>query len=132
MGTSANSKARRIVYTTGILRKSPLMRFALVDAVNLTGWSQDITVQVIDWSSGSPIHLKVSPCNRTKCTQGVGPNKSVFLYADISKVEFKYEVRITQPVTRRFVTNVFGVTRSPFKPLQGGTVLQHELVRIGK
>jgi len=120
------------VYSTGILRRNPRTRFALVDAVNLGRLSRRITVEVIDWSTGSPKPLKVFPCNKVRCTQTVGANKSVFLYADVSGVQFKYEVRITQPANSRLITNVFGVTKTPFKPLQGGTVLQHDLVKIGK
>jgi hypothetical protein len=132
MATIAGNRKGTVVYTTGILRKSPRTRYALVDAVNLGPTSRNITVQVIDWSSGSPVPLKVVPCGKKRCTQTVGPNKSVFLYADVSKVQFKYEVRIIQPVNCRFVTNVFGVTQMTFKPLEGGTVLQHDLVKIGK
>lgn len=132
MGMRVGNRRGTVVYTTGILRKNPRTRFALVDAVNLGQASRNITVQVIDWSNGSPVPLKVVPCNTRRCTQVVGPNKSVFLYADVSKVQFKYEVRIIQPANRRFVTNVFGVTKTPFKPLEGGTVLQHDLVKIGR
>lgn len=132
MAIMTGNRKGTVVYTTGILRKSPRTRFALVDAVNLGRFSRNITVQVIDWSSGSPVPLKVVPCNKKRCTQTVMPNKSVFLYADVSKVQFKYEVRITQPVNCRFVTNVFGVTKTPFRPLEGGTVLQHDLVKIGR
>jgi len=127
-----NNGAKTAVYTTGILRKNPRTRFALVDALNLGRFSRNITVQVIDWSSGSPVPLKVVPCNKRRCTQTVNPNKSVFLYADVAKVPFKYEVRITQPVECRFVTNVFGVTKMPYRPLEGGTVLQHDLVKVGR
>jgi hypothetical protein len=52
------------------------------------------------------------------------------LFADVSKVGFKYEVRITQHEDRRLITNVFGVTKSPFTPQEGDTVLQRDLVRI--
>lgn len=60
----------------------------------------------------------------------VGPNKSIFLYADVSHVKFKYEVRITQLESRTLVTNVFGVTNAPFTPQAGDTVLQSNLIKI--
>ncbi|MGO4276534.1 hypothetical protein AB4Z22_43045, partial [Paenibacillus sp. TAF58] len=92
--------------------------------------SRRVMVQVFDWSTGSPIPLKVSPCNRKKCTVIVAPNKSVFLFADVSKVKFKYEVRITQHKDCKLVTNVTGVTKAPFTPQEGDTVLQRSLIRL--
>ncbi|UQZ85590.1 hypothetical protein SK3146_04879 [Paenibacillus konkukensis] len=123
-------KRTRVVYTTGILRRNPRTKYALVDCVNLGKHSRRVTVQVLDWSSGSPVPLKVSPCRTTRCTVTVGPRQSVFLFADVSKVAFKYEVRITQSADRTFVTNVYGVTKTTFKPLEGGTVLQRDLVKL--
>ncbi|WP_136605522.1 hypothetical protein [Paenibacillus dokdonensis] len=125
-------RGKRAVYTTGILRRSPKTKFALVDCVNLGAIPRKITVQVIDWSNGNPVPLKVIPCNLTKCTVTVGANKSKFLYADVSKVVFKYEVRITQADVANFVTNVYGVTNSPFKPQTGEAVLQRDLVKLTK
>lgn len=124
-------KAKRVKYSTGILRRPPRTRFALVDVVNLnTACSRSITVQVFDWSNGSPIPLKVSPCGVKKCTVMVAPNKSVFLFADVSRVSFKYEVRITQHSDHKLITNVYGVTNAPFTPQEGGTVLQRNLVKL--
>ncbi|MCY9668482.1 hypothetical protein M5X11_26745 [Paenibacillus alginolyticus] len=92
--------------------------------------SRRVTVQVFDWSTGSAIPLKVSPCNRKNCTVTVAPHKSVFLFADVSKVKFKYEVLITQLHDRKLVTNVTGVTNAPFTPQEGDTVLQRSLIKI--
>ncbi|TVX88097.1 hypothetical protein [Paenibacillus agilis] len=119
-----------VKYSTGILRKAPRTNYALVDVVNLnTRNSRSITVQVFDWSNGNPIPLKLSPRMRTGRIR-VGPNKSVYVYADVSKVKFKYEVRITQSDARDLISNVTGVTRVTFAPQAGDTVLQHNLVRI--
>ncbi len=85
---------------------------------------------MFDWSTGSAIPLKVSPCNRKNCTVTVAPHKSVFLFADVSKVKFKYEVLITQLHDRKLVTNVTGVTNAPFTPQEGDTVLQRSLIKI--
>lgn len=69
-------------------------KFALVDCVNLGKHTPKVTAQVFDWSNGSPVPLKVSPCNSIRCTVDVHRNKSVFLFADVSKVAFKYEALI--------------------------------------
>lgn len=123
--------ARRVTLSTGILRRSKKTKFALVDVVNFNKeCSRKVTVQVFDWSTGSPIPLKVSPCNTKKCTLTVASNKSVFLFADVSKVRFKYEVRITQHNDHKLVTNITGVTNAPFTPQEGDTVLQRSLIRI--
>jgi len=122
---------RRATLSTGILRRPRKTKFALVDVVNLNkAASRLVTVQVFDWSAGAPVPLKVSPCNTKTCTVRVAPNSSVFFFADVSKVSFKYEVRITQLLDRKLITNVFGVTNAPFTPQDGDTVLQRNLVRI--
>jgi len=122
---------QRATYSTGILRKPPRTKFALADVVNLNAArSALVTVRVFDWSSGSPVPLAVNPCGRKTCTLRVGPGKSVFLFADVSKVRFKYEVRIVQPVDRKVISNVTGVTNAPFTPQPGDTVLQNDLIRI--
>lgn len=72
--------------------------------------------------------MKVSPCGSKTCTVRVGPHKSVFLYSDVSKVRFKYEVCLIQQLDRQLITNVYGVTNAPFTPQEGGTVLQRNLV----
>ncbi|WP_258207593.1 hypothetical protein [Paenibacillus radicibacter] len=92
--------------------------------------ARSVTVQVFDWSSGSPVPLLVSPCGTKKCTVRVEPNQSVFLFSDVSKVVFKYEVRITQVDDPRLITNVTGVTKVAFTPQTGDTVLQSNLIRI--
>jgi hypothetical protein len=121
------------IFSTGILRKHPDTNFALVDAVNLDPHRvRAVAVQVFDWSTGFPVPLLVSPCNTTSCKLIIHPNTSVFFFADISTVEFKYEVRITRSEDRMMVTNVFGVTAEPFTPQEGGTVLQQELVKVSK
>ncbi|MWC29417.1 hypothetical protein [Paenibacillus sp. MMS18-CY102] len=117
-------------YTTGILRRPPGTQFSLVDAVNLSKFSRSVTVRVYDWSSGTPVALPVFPCETRSCTVWLGANRSDFLYADVSNVQFKYEVRITRPIDRNLVTNVFGVSNTPFTPQPGDTVLQKNLVRI--
>jgi hypothetical protein len=123
--------AKRVTLSTGILRRPNKTKFALVDVVNFNRErSRRVTVQVFDWSTGSPIPLKVSPCNTKQCTVTVAGGKSVFLFADVSKVRFKYEVRITQHHDRKLVTNVTGVTNAPFTPQEGDTVLQRSLIRI--
>lgn len=124
-------RAKPFTYSTGILRRPAKTKFALVDVVNLSKERlRIVTVQVFDWSNGSPVPLKVSPCGAKKCSVKVAPNKSVFLYADVSRVQFKYEVRLTRNADRKLISNVFGVTKAPFTPQEGDTVLQRNLVRI--
>ncbi|WP_253944655.1 hypothetical protein [Paenibacillus sp. NEAU-GSW1] len=48
----------------------------------------------------------------------------------MSKVKFKYEVRIIQAADRKLITNVTGVTKAVFTPQEGDTVLQSNLIRI--
>jgi hypothetical protein len=125
------AKVKLVTYSTGILRRPPKTKFALVDVVNLNKTCfRSVTVQVFDWSNGSPIPLKVSPCGAKKCFIRVAPNKSVFLYAVVSKVSFKYEVRIKQHKDPKLISNVYGVTNEPFTPQEGDTVLQRSLIRI--
>lgn len=122
---------KRIKLSTGILRRPKKTKFALIDIVNLNKMRcRRVTVQVFDWSSGSPVPLKVSPCVRKICTVSIAPNKSVFLFADVSKVSFKYEVRIRQNEDPKLITNVTGVTNTPFTPQAGDTVLQRNLIKI--
>ncbi|MFC3770508.1 hypothetical protein [Paenibacillus sp. GCM10012303] len=124
-------RARRATYSTGILRRPPKTKFALIDVVNLhAAGSRLVTVEVFDWSNGSPVPLRVSPCGSRSCTVRVRAGQSVFLYADVSKVRFKYEVRLTLRADRKLIANVFGVTNAPFTPQEGDTVLQRNLVRI--
>lgn len=124
-------RTKRITFSTGILRRPKKTKFALVDVVNLNkAISRKVTVQVLDWSTGSPIPLKVSPCGTKVCRVTAAPNKSVFLFADVSKVRFKYEVRITHHGDNKLITNVSGVTNAPFTPQEGDTVLQRNLIRI--
>ncbi|MCY9691756.1 hypothetical protein [Paenibacillus alginolyticus] len=96
--------AKRVTFSTGILRRPTRTKFALVDVVNFN-----------------------KKCSRRVT---VAPHKSVFLFADVSKVKFKYEVRITQLHDRKLVTNVTGVTNAPFTPQEGDTVLQRSLIKI--
>ncbi|SDX33007.1 hypothetical protein [Paenibacillus sp. CF384] len=122
----------RAVYSTGILRRNPGTNFALVDLVNL-GYKNALRmcVQVFDWSSGLPVALKVSPCNTTKCFVPLAPGTSNFVYADVSSVSYKYEVRISRSTANRnVILNVFGLSKEPLTPQTGNNVLQHALVRI--
>ncbi|WP_036604929.1 hypothetical protein [Paenibacillus assamensis] len=120
-----------VKYSTGILRKAPRTNYALVDVVNVNNrHSRSVTVQVFDWSDGNPVPLKLVPYSLRTCRIRVGPNKSIYVYADVSKVKFKYEVRITQSDARDLISNVTGVTKVTFAPQAGDTVLQHNLVRI--
>ncbi|OXM84969.1 hypothetical protein CF651_18020 [Paenibacillus rigui] len=121
----------RKTLTTGVLRRNPNTQFALVDVANLSyDTVNEIAVQVFDWSSGSAVPLAVQPCELEVCKVALSPNSSDFLYADVSGVEFKYEVRITLPREANVLVNVTGVSEAPFTPQVGDNVLQHSLVEI--
>ncbi|MFC5653129.1 hypothetical protein ACFPYJ_29265 [Paenibacillus solisilvae] len=130
---TAKSKANiRKTFSTGILRRNPAAVYALVDVLNLgSATANDIAVQVFDWSSGVAVPLPVVPCNTPICKVTLFSGRSTFLYADVSKVEFKYEVRITRlAANKNVILNVTGVSGTPFTPQAGGTVLQHSLVEV--
>ncbi|SFI77377.1 hypothetical protein SAMN02799624_02118 [Paenibacillus sp. UNC496MF] len=122
----------RTVFTTGILRRHPGTTYALVDFVNLSARvARCMTVQIFDWSSGLPVALNVTPCDAKKCNVSLAPGTSNFVYADISSVQFKYEVRIAKPArNNNVVLNVWGLSSEPLVPQFGNNVLQHQLFRI--
>ncbi|MCM3626958.1 hypothetical protein M3194_06235 [Paenibacillus glycanilyticus] len=104
-----SKKKRTATYTTGILRRNTNTNYAIVDMVNLNRYgSRKVKVQIYDWSNGTPVALPVYPC-RTAVT--VEPNRSTYTYADVSKVSFKYEVRITRVIDPNLVNNVFGLNK---------------------
>ncbi|QHW35081.1 hypothetical protein GZH47_13295 [Paenibacillus rhizovicinus] len=128
----ARATTTRAVFSTGILRRNPDTTYALVDLVNLgTTIANRMTVQVFDWSSGLPVALNLSPCNTTKCLVSLAPGTSNFVFADVSGVEFKYEVRISRAAfNRNVILNVSGLSAEPMTPQVGNNVLQLQLFRI--
>lgn len=128
----ARATTTRAVFSTGILRRNPGTTFALVDLVNLgAATANRMTVQVFDWSSGLPVALNLTPCDTTKCFVSLAPGTSNFVYADVSGVEFKYEVRITRAAfNRNVVFNVSGLSGEPLTPQVGNNVLQLQLFRV--
>ncbi|WP_308639942.1 hypothetical protein [Paenibacillus silvisoli] len=130
--SASSTSYSRAVYTTGILRRNPGTNFALVDLVNLGSFNAlRMTVQVFDWSSGLPVPLTLTPCNTAKCFVSLAPGTSNFVYADVSGVQYKYEVRISRRASNRnVILNVFGLSQEPLTPQTGNNVLQHALVRI--
>ncbi|WP_201755318.1 hypothetical protein [Paenibacillus glycinis] len=124
--------SRRIVFSTGILRRNPCTAFALVDLANLGATvARRMTVQVFDWSRGLPVALKLLPCNSTRCFVSLAPGTADFVYADVTGVEFKYEVRISKAsVNRNVILNVSGLSAEPMTPQTGDNVLHHQLFRI--
>jgi hypothetical protein len=126
-----SKKTKKIaVYTTGILRRNTNTNYAIVDIVNLNRYgSRKVKVQVYDWSNGTPVALPVYPCRTKSCAVPVEPNQSTYLYADVTKVLYKYEVRITRVIDRNLVNNVFGLNKL-FSPQSGNTVLERNLIRL--
>lgn len=129
---ASSRSSKTIVYTTGLLRRNPDTHYALVDLVNLgTTIAKRMTVQVFDWSSGLPVALELTPCQTTKCLVSLAPGTSDFVYADVSGVAFKYEVRIARHAANaNVVLNVSGLSDEPMTPQVGNNVLQLGLFRI--
>jgi hypothetical protein len=64
-------------------------------------------------------------------TQTIPPNSfRTFRSFQLPPNTFAYEVRIIHPNDRDVVTNVFGLSASPFDPEEGNNVLQHDLARL--
>ncbi|WP_219835093.1 hypothetical protein [Paenibacillus sp. R14(2021)] len=94
----------RIVFTTGVLRINPDTTFVLVDLVNMgSNVASNISIQVLDWSTGRPYALPLTPWNMNESLLSIAPFTSIYVYADDSTVEFKYEVRIARSAASRNV-----------------------------
>lgn len=116
------------ILSTGILRRHSATLFLTVDAMNIDpDDAHRVTVEMFDWSSGSPIPLPlVDPS-----TQILAPNRYVtFRSAALPAGVFAYEVRIIHPNDRDVVTNVFGLSAIEFNPQEGNNVLQHDLAKL--
>lgn len=113
------------ILSTGVLRRHSSTKFLTVEAMNVSpNRSRTVTVQMFDWSSGSPVLLPmVDPT-----TQTIAPNQyRTFRSFELPGSTFSYEVRITHPKTKDVVTNVFGLSAIQFDPQEGNNVLQHDL-----
>ena len=114
--------------STGVLRRHSATLFLTVEAMNVDpDDTHTVTVEMFDWSSGSPILLPlVDPS-----TQTLAPNRRVtFRSAALSSGFFAFEVRIIRSKDRDVVTNVFGLSAIVFNPQEGNNVLQHDLAKL--
>ncbi|MDF9451759.1 hypothetical protein [Bacillus toyonensis] len=123
-----NYKNYNEVLSTGILRRHSATLFFTVDAMNVDpDDTRRVTVEMFDWSSGSPVFLPLLDPS----TQTLAPNQYVtFRSAALPPGVFAYEVRITHPNDRDVVTNVFGLSAIVFNPQEGNNVLQHDLAKL--
>jgi len=116
------------ILSTGVLRRHSSTKFLTVEALNADpNDSRSVTVQMFDWSSGSPVLLPmVDPT-----TQTIPPNQyRTFRSFELPPATFAYEVRIIHPKDKDVVTNVFGLSDISFDPQEGNNVLQHDLSKL--
>jgi hypothetical protein len=116
------------ILSTGVLRRHSSTKFITVEAMNVDPDDfRSVTVQMFDWSPGSPILLPmVDPT-----TQTIPPNQyRTFRSFEIPPATFAYEVRIIHPKDKDVVTNVFGLSDISFDPQEGNNVLQHDLAKV--
>ncbi|MFS0862593.1 hypothetical protein [Fredinandcohnia sp. 179-A 10B2 NHS] len=118
----------RDILSTGLLRRHSDTLFLVVDAMNADpDDSRRVTVQMFDWSTGSPVQLPMS----TPGTQTLPPNQArTFLSQALPNSTFVYEVRVIHPDDKDVVTNVFGLSTFPFNPQEGNNVVQHDLAEL--
>lgn len=116
------------ILSTGVLRRHSSTRFLTVEAMNVDpDDSRTVSVQMFDWSSGSPVLLPMAD----PTTQTIPPNQyRTFRSFELPATTFAYEVRITHPKDKDVVTNVFGLSAIQFDPQEGNNVLQHDLARL--
>ncbi|MBK5463433.1 hypothetical protein JFV29_13475 [Peribacillus sp. TH16] len=116
------------ILSTGVLRRHSATLFLTVEAMNVDPDDfRTVTVQMFDWSSGSPVLLPmVDPASQT-----LAPNQYVtFRSTALPVTTFAYEVRIIHPDDKDVVTNVFGLNDVVFNPQEGNNVLQHDLAKL--
>lgn len=117
-----------LTLTTGVLRRHSSTAFLTVEAMNVDpNDSYPVTVQLFDWSSGSPVGIPmVDPT-----TQTLPPDSyRTFRSFQLSPTLYAYEVRITHTKDKDVVTNVFGLSTITFDPQEGNNALQHDLSQL--
>ncbi|MBK5446675.1 hypothetical protein [Peribacillus sp. TH24] len=116
------------ILSTGVLRRHSATLFLTVEAMNVDPDDfRTVTVQMFDWSSGSPVVLPM----QDPASQTLAPNQYVtFRSLALPVTTFAYEVRIIHPDDKDVVTNVFGLNDLVFNPQEGNNVLQHDLAKL--
>ncbi|MFF2890069.1 hypothetical protein [Paenibacillus sp. NPDC057967] len=116
------------ILSTGVLRRHSSTEFLTVEAMNVDpNDSRSVTVQMFDWSSGSPVLISMAD----PTTQTIPPNQyRTFRSFELTPSTFAYEVRIVHPKDKDVVTNVFGLSDIAFDPQEGNNVLQHDLAKL--
>lgn len=116
------------ILTTGVLRRHSSTMFLTVEALNVDPDSfRSVTVQMFDWSSGSPIVIPmVDPS-----TQTLAPTQyRTFRSLQLSPTLFAYEIRVIHPKDKDVVVSVFGLSDITFDPQNGNNAMQHDLARV--
>ncbi|MEY9870474.1 hypothetical protein ABIE66_005980 [Peribacillus sp. B2I2] len=116
------------VLSTGVLRRNSDTLFLTVEAINVDPDDfRTVTVQMFDWSSGSPVLLQMED----PASQTLAPNQYVtFRSTALPDTTYAYEVRIIHPDDKDVVTNVFGLNAVVFNPQEGNNVLHHDLAEL--
>lgn len=116
------------ILSTGILRRHSSTLFLTVEAMNVDpDDSRTVTVQMFDWSSGSPVIIPMLDPS----TILIPPNQyRTFRSLALPAGLFVYEVRIIHPKDRDVVTNTFGLSDIVFNPQEGNNALQHDLAEL--
>lgn len=121
----------KYVLSTGVLGRAPRTVTAVVNLVNIARKSQEVEVEIWDWSSFSnPVKLQVLKGNNVpvQFPYHLSPGNLAVMYANLTGVSF-YEIRIMLTKERNIIANCYG--RSIIGAAQeGNTVLNEQLVRI--
>ncbi|MDQ0116539.1 hypothetical protein [Paenibacillus harenae] len=120
-GGSNGSKSGTKVLTTGVLNTAVGQTAAHIEVANFSATtSAEVTVQVYDWNSGSPVillseNVTLPPLSHTIISQDVEP--------------FHYEVRIIYLRNDHVIANTFAINGDT-STVPGLTFNQDQLMRI--
>lgn len=120
----------KVVLSTGVLGKAPRTITALVNLLSLDSRIQEVTVEIWNWSSTSPVKLPVFIGNHTPVTfpYRLSSENLAVMYTDLKGVLF-YEIRITMQKERNIIANCYGRSIT-LAPQASNTVLNGQLVKI--
>jgi len=116
------------ILSTGVLRRHSDTSFVTVEAMNADPDSfRSVTVQIFDWSSGSPVILPMMDPS----TILIPPSQyRTFRSLALPPTVFAYEVRIVHPKDKDVVVSTFGLSALDFDPQTGNNAVQHDLARL--
>ena len=121
----------KYVISTGVLRREPGTVSAVINLVNLGYRSQNVEVEVWDWSSYSnPVKLPVLIGDNVPVVfpYRLSSENLAVMYADLTGILF-YEIRITLPRDNNIIVNSFG-RNAALVAQEGNTVLDRQFVIV--